>query len=111
MDKGSAAATTSILSKEVKIEGDIQGNENLQVEGQFKGSINLTGDIFIGLTGILEADVVADNVVIHGQVSGNVTAREQLQIQSSGKLLGDCTARTIEIKEGALFEGRSKMVK
>jgi len=111
MDKGSAAATTSILSKEVTIEGDIQGNENLQVEGTFKGSINLSGDIYIGLTGVLEADVEADNVVIHGQVSGNVTARKQLQIQASGKLLGDCTARSIEIKEGALFEGRSKMVK
>ena len=111
MDKGSAAATTSILSKEVKIEGDIQGNENLQVEGKFKGSINLTGDIFIGVTGVLEADVEADNIVIQGQVSGNVTARKQLQIQSSGKLLGDCTAHSIEIKEGALFEGRSKMVK
>jgi cytoskeletal protein CcmA (bactofilin family) len=111
MDKGKATGTTSLLSKEVKIEGDIQGNEDLQVDGQLKGSVKLTGDIFVGPTGIIEADVEADNVVIQGQITGNVLARKQLQIQSSGKLLGDCMAQTIDIKEGALFEGRSKMIK
>ena len=111
MDKGTATGTTSLLSKEVKIEGDIQGNENLQIEGKFIGSIKLAGDIYVGSTGIVEANVEADNVVILGQISGNVTARKQLQIQSSGKLLGDCTAKSIDIREGALFEGRSKMVR
>jgi cytoskeletal protein CcmA (bactofilin family) len=111
MDKGNTSGTTSLLSKEIKIEGDIQGNENLQVEGKFKGSIKLAGDIVIGQTGVVDADVEADNVVIQGQINGNVTARKQLQIQSSGKLMGDCTAESIDIKEGALFEGRSKMIR
>ena len=111
MDKGKATGTTSLLSKEVKIEGDIQGNEDLQVDGQLKGSIKLAGDIFVGPTGTIEADVEAENVVVQGQITGNVLARKQLQIQSSGKLLGDCIAQTIDIKEGALFEGRSKMIK
>jgi cytoskeletal protein CcmA (bactofilin family) len=111
MDRGNASGTTSLLSKEVKIEGEIQGSENLQVEGRFKGSIKLAGDMYIGPTGIVEADVEADNIVIQGQLSGNVTARQQLQIQSSGRLVGDCTAQSIDIKEGALFEGRSKMIK
>ncbi len=111
MDKGNTGGTTSLLSKEVRIEGDIQGSENIQVEGKFKGSIKLTGDINIGPTGIVDADVEADNVVIQGELNGNVMARKQLQIQSSGKLLGDCTAQSIDIKEGALFEGRSKMIR
>ncbi len=111
MDKGKATGTTSLLSKEVKIEGDIQGNEDLQVDGQLKGSVKIDGNIFVGPTGTIEADVEAENVVIQGQITGNVLARKQLQIQSSGKLLGDCIAQTIDIKEGALFEGRSKMIK
>ena len=111
MDKGTATGTTSLLSKEVKIEGDIQGNENLQIEGKLKGSIKITGDIYVGLTGVVEANVEADNIVIQGLISGNVMARKQLQIQATGKLMGDCTAQTIDIREGALFEGRSKMVR
>jgi cytoskeletal protein CcmA (bactofilin family) len=111
MDKGNATGSTSLLSKEVKMEGEIQGSENLQVEGRFKGTIKLAGDLYIGPTGVVDADVEADNVIIQGQINGNVLARKQLQIQSSGKLLGDCTAQSIDIKEGALFEGRSKMIR
>jgi cytoskeletal protein CcmA (bactofilin family) len=111
MDKGNATGSTSLLSKEVKMEGEIQGSENLQVEGRFKGTIKLAGDLYIGPTGVVDADIEADNIIIQGQINGNVLARKQLQIQSSGKLLGDCTAQSIDIKEGALFEGRSKMIR
>ena len=111
MERGTATGSTSMVSKEVKIEGEIQGRENLQVEGRFKGTIKLAGDLYIGPTGVVDADIEADNVVVHGQLNGNVLARKQLQIQSSGKLVGDCTAQSIDIKEGALFEGRSKMIR
>ena len=111
MERGKATGSTSLLSRKVKIEGEIQGNEDLHVEGHFKGSIKITGDIFIGPTGIVEADIEADNIIVQGQISGNVLARKQLQLQSSGRLLGDCSALTIDIKEGALFEGRSKMIR
>lgn len=111
MDKGNATGSISLLSKEIKMEGEIQGSENLQVEGRFKGSIKLAGDLYIGMTGVVDADIEADNVVIQGQINGNILARKQLQIQSSGKLIGDCTAQSIDIKEGALFEGRSKMIR
>ena len=111
MDRGKASGSTSLLSKKVNIVGDIQGNEDLHVEGRFKGSIKITGNIFVGQTGLVEADVEADNIVILGKIHGNVTARKQLEIQSLGELIGDCTAQSIDIKEGALFEGRSKMVR
>jgi cytoskeletal protein CcmA (bactofilin family) len=111
MAKDSAADSTSLLSKNVKIEGEIQGPENLHVEGYIKGSVKLSGDIFIGNTGIVEADVEAKNIVIQGEVTGNVLARQQLEIHPSGKLIGDCSAASIDIKEGAVFEGRSNMIK
>ena len=111
MERGTATSSTSLLSKEMKLEGEIQGSENLQVEGRFKGTIKLAGDLFVGPTGVVDADIEADNVVVQGQLNGNVLARKQLQIHSSGKLVGDCTAQSIDIKEGALFEGRSKMIR
>ncbi len=110
MGKDSAADSTSLLSKNVRIEGEIQGPENFHVEGYIKGSIKLSGDIFIGNTGIVEADVEAKNIVIQGEVTGNVFAHKQLEIHPSGKLIGDCSAASIDIKEGAVFEGRSNMI-
>jgi len=111
MDIGKTTGKTSLLSKKIKIEGDIQGDEDLRVEGQFKGTIKVVGDFFIGQSGVVEADVEADNIVIQGQVTGNVLARQQLEIQSSGQLLGDCKAKSIDIREGAVFEGRSNMIR
>ena len=111
MDIGKTTGKTSLLSKKVKFEGDIQGDEDLRVEGHFKGTIKVVGDFFVGQSGVVEAEVEADNVVIQGQVTGNVLARNQLEIQSSGQLLGDCKAKSIDIREGAIFEGRSNMLK
>ena len=111
MQKDKSADSISLLSKNVRIEGEIQGPENLHVEGYLKGSVTLSGDIFIGNTGIVEADVEAKNIVIQGEVTGNVKANHQLEIHPTGKLIGDCTAGSIDIKEGAVFEGRSNMIK
>lgn len=111
MQNVKTADSTSLVSKNVKIEGEIQGPENLHVEGYIKGAIALSGDIFVGNTGIVEADLEAKNIVIQGEVTGNVKAHQQLEIHPSGKLIGDCTATSIDIKEGAVFEGRSNMMK
>lgn len=111
MQKTKTPDSTSLVSKNVKIEGEIQGPENLHVEGYIKGAVALSGDIFVGNTGIVEADLEAKNIVIQGEVTGNVKAHQQLEIHPSGKLIGDCTATSIDIKEGAVFEGRSIMMK
>jgi len=111
MERGKASGSTSLLSKKVNIVGEIEGNEDLHVEGRFKGAINITGNIFVGQTGVVEADIEADNIVIQGKIHGNVLARKQLEIQSLGDLIGDCSAQSINIKEGAVFEGRSKMAR
>ena len=61
MEKSKAAGSTSLLSKKVNIVGDIEGNEDLHVEGRFKGSIKITGNIFVGPTGVVNANVEAEN--------------------------------------------------
>jgi cytoskeletal protein CcmA (bactofilin family) len=111
MNHVKTADSTSLVSKNVRIEGEVEGPENLHIEGYVKGAIVLTGDIFVGNTGIVEADLEAKNIVIQGEVTGNVKAHQQLEIHPSGKLIGDCSAGSIDIKEGAVFEGRSMMMK
>ena len=107
MDKRKSAGSTSLLSRNVVIDGEVLGEENLHVDGNIKGRIKLSGNLFVGASGLVEADVQAINVVIQGKIVGNVTADQQLEIQPSGKLIGDCTAASIYIREGAVFEGRS----
>ncbi len=110
MANGQPSSSTSLLSRNVKIEGEINGNENIKIEGHIKGKVKLNGNVFIGTSGVVEADVEATNIVIQGKISGTVLAHQKLELHASGKLIGDFSARSIDIKEGALFEGRSHMI-
>ena len=105
------ATATSVVSKGARIEADIRGGENLLIDGYVKGSVILEGDIIIGPTGVAEAELKANNVIIQGAVTGNVTARKHLEILSSGSMTGDISARSIDLREGSSFEGRSHMIK
>lgn len=105
-----AAESTSLVSKNVKLDGEIKGTENIKIEGTITGKIDINGDVIVGQTGIVEADIDANNVMIEGKVTGNVNAKNKVEIHPSGKLIGDCSHRSLDIKEGALFEGHSHMV-
>ena len=110
MGKESASGTISLVSRQVVVEGEIHGDENLHVDGRVKGSIRLNGDLFVGANGVVEAEVEARNVIIQGALTGKVLAREQLEVQSTGRFNGESTAGSYEIREGAVFEGISKML-
>lgn len=107
----SDAESTSLISRNVVIEGQVEGPENLKVDGTIKGSININGNLIVGVTGLVEAEVEADNIIIEGRIEGTVQARGHLEIQTTGKMIGDISAQTIDIKEGSTFEGRSHMIK
>jgi cytoskeletal protein CcmA (bactofilin family) len=106
-----SAEPFSVISRDICIEGELEGSENLTIEGRVKGRIQSQGDIIISATGNVEAVVMARNITIQGRVNGNIEAREAVEIQQQGTLIGDCRARSIQIREGARFEGRSEILK
>jgi cytoskeletal protein CcmA (bactofilin family) len=110
MAKDASSGSTSLVGRPLVIEGEITGDENLHIDGRVKGTIRLTGDLFVGAGGVVEAEVDARNIVIQGSVTGKVFARRQLEVQPSGRFNGECTAASFEIREGAVFEGISRMI-
>lgn len=111
-DRPPAAGTEtgSVISRDICIEGDLEGQESLVVEGRLKGRLQTAGDVVVAAGGFVEATIVARNIVIHGRVNGNIEARESAAIEPQGILIGDCRARSIQIHEGARFEGRSEIL-
>jgi len=110
MVKDVTSGSTSLVSRPMVVEGEISGDESLHVDGRVKGIIRLKGDLFVGVSGIVEAEIDARNVVIQGTITGKVLARRQLEVQPSGRFNGECTAASYEIREGAIFEGISRMI-
>jgi cytoskeletal protein CcmA (bactofilin family) len=110
MVKDAASGSTSLVSRPMVVDGEIIGDESLHVDGRVKGTIKLKGDLFVGVSGIVEAEIDARNVIIQGTITGKVLARRQLEVQPSGRFNGECTAASYEIREGAIFEGISRMI-
>lgn len=101
---------TSIVSRSLVIEGEVSGEESLHVDGRLKGTLRLNGDLVVGPSGIVEAEIEVRDIFILGTVTGRVTARRRFEVQPSGRFQGEAAAAAYEIHPGAIFEGVSRML-
>lgn len=98
------------IGKSVVIKGELSGSEDLTIEGQVEGKIELRQNVLtIGANGKIKAQVFAKAVIILGEVTGNVTASEKVDIRDHGSVDGDITSPRVAIAEGAHFRGSIDM--
>ena len=98
------------IGKNVIIKGELSGNEDLTIEGQVEGKIELRQNVLtIGPNGRVKAQVAAKAVVIEGQVTGDITASERVEIRDHGSFDGDLVAPRVAIADGAHFRGSIDM--
>ena len=104
--------STVNIGKSVIIKGELSGSEDLTIEGQVDGKIELRQNVLtIGANGKIKAEVFAKAVIILGEVTGNVTASEKVDIRDNGSVDGDITSPRVAIAEGAHFRGSIDMQK
>ena len=102
--------TTVNIGKSVVIKGELNGSEDLTIEGQVEGKIELRQNVLtIGPNGRIKAQVFAKSVIVLGEVTGNVTATEKVDIRDNGSVDGDIAAPRVAIAEGAHFRGSIDM--
>lgn len=100
------------IGPSIFIKGELSGDEDLTIEGQVEGKIELKNhNLTIGSKGKIQADVHANAIIIKGDVTGNVYAKEKVEIAGSGHLTGDITSPRIVISDGAHFRGSVDMQK
>ncbi len=98
------------IGKSVVIRGDLLGSEDLTIEGQVEGTIELKENVLtIGPNGKINAQVSAKTVIILGTVHGNVTASEKVDIRDGASVDGDVASPRVAIAEGAQFHGSVDM--
>jgi cytoskeletal protein CcmA (bactofilin family) len=98
-----------MIGAKTTVKGEIAGDEDLLVEGTVEGQINITKDLRVGPGGVVKAKVHAQSVVVSGELVGDCAATHRVEIQASGKLLGNIRAPRVVIAEGASFKGNSDM--
>jgi len=107
--KSSASGGFTTIGKGITIKGDLVGDEDVKIEGKVEGRIQLTQNLVVGQTGVVEADVQAENINIGGTVTGNLMAKNKVEIVASGTMMGDIKAPKVIVAEGAHFKGNVDM--
>jgi cytoskeletal protein CcmA (bactofilin family) len=98
------------IGKSVVIKGELNGSEDLTIEGHVEGTIQLRDHVLtIGPNGRIKAQVFAKSVIVLGEVTGNVSASDKVDIRDNGSVDGDIVAPRVAIAEGAHFRGSVDM--
>jgi cytoskeletal protein CcmA (bactofilin family) len=101
---------SAVIGVGIRIQGDISGTENILVEGQVEGRINLdSNDVIIGKSGRVVADVTANSIRVSGEVNGDLRAKERVVISGTGNVRGNVIAPRVVLEDGAVFKGSIDM--
>lgn len=102
----------SLIGKAVLIKGDLAGKEDILINGRVEGTIAMRhNQLEIGKQGYIEANVFAKNVIIHGELKGDVYASEKVIVAKTGRVIGNISAPDVSMEEGAQLIGYIDMVK
>jgi cytoskeletal protein CcmA (bactofilin family) len=104
--------STAVIGKAMKIKGEIYSQEDLCVNGEVEGILEVNDHcLTIGPSGKAHSSVRAREVVVQGTIQGNVEAKDKIAIRKDGKLVGDIKTAGIVIEDGAYFKGSIDIVK
>jgi cytoskeletal protein CcmA (bactofilin family) len=100
------ARTLACLGSTIVVKGEITSDEDLQIDGKVDGNISVRGNrLTVGRTAQLNSEITAREVIVYGNASGNLRARDRVEIKKDGQVIGDITTTRISIEDGAYFKG------
>ena len=108
--KPNADNVDTLIGKNTVFEGKLSATGGIKVEGTVRGTIDCEGVVIVGVGGRIEADITSATAIIGGEVIGNITAHDRLEIISKGKVQGDITTAHLVIEDGVIFEGSCHMI-
>lgn len=101
-----------ILDVDAEMQGSLNFKEpvNLRINGKFEGTLETKGNLTVGASAIVSADIIGDNIIIGGKVKGRITAKERLTLLPTAVVEGDIYPAKLNITEGAILEGNCLML-
>jgi cytoskeletal protein CcmA (bactofilin family) len=97
----------SLIASDLTIEGKIQGTGHVRIAGQFKGDVNVEGDLTIERGAKLTGGVRAAKVTIAGELEGNIEGAQRVELLESGVLVGDLKAGSLTVAAGSRMRGQA----
>jgi cytoskeletal protein CcmA (bactofilin family) len=101
----SAGGGTTILGESIRIQGQVVSHEEIVLNGELSGQLELDQRLTVGPKGKVEANIKAKEVIVGGSIKGNVDAQERITLRAGANLVGDVKTAGIVIEDGAYFKG------
>jgi len=108
-DESQNMQAETVVGPSVKIQGDLNSEGNIKIEGQVTGKVKTSQNVFVSPGAKIAADVLAGNAVIGGEISGNLKISGNLVLQGTAHVSGDITCTVLRVEDGALFTGKCSM--
>ncbi len=99
----------SVLDQGCELEGRLAFSGTLVLNGKFQGELLSSDTLIVGESGDLKADVRVRVAIVSGQLSGQITAKERVELRSTARIYGDIVTPVLVLEEGVIFDGHCKM--
>ena len=97
--------TAFVVGEKIQIRGELTGEGDMRLMGEFHGTIDLVGTIVIGESARVDADIAATNIIVGGHVKGNLIASGRVDLLPTGSVTGNVKTGSIAAAEGASLQG------
>ncbi|HEX5048777.1 MAG TPA: polymer-forming cytoskeletal protein [Gammaproteobacteria bacterium] len=108
--RSAASRDAAVIGPSIHIDGDVRGEEDLLIEGEVNGTVQLKNNsLTIGPNGKVRADVSANSVYVDGYMEGDLYGSERVHIRKSAQVHGNVTSPRVSLEDGAKFKGSIEM--
>ena len=101
--------TKNILNADVEMKGTLRFTGELTFDGKLEGDIQSDGSLLLGDNAVIKGNINVNSVVVRGKITGNVTAREKIDIKTRTELFGDIRAARLQMEDGVTFVGQTEV--
>ena len=97
------STSKNVLNSDVEIKGNLKFSGELTFDGKLEGKIQTDGVLTLGDSAVVNGNINAQSVIVRGKVTGNIHAKEKIEIKAKTELFGDIRATKLTVEEGAVF--------
>ncbi|HTL18353.1 MAG TPA: polymer-forming cytoskeletal protein [Patescibacteria group bacterium] len=99
----------NVLNSDVEIKGMLKFSGELTFDGKVDGDINSEGTLNLGDNAVIKGTIDVGSVVVRGKITGNVIAKDKIELKAKTELFGDVRAAKLVIEEGVTFVGKTEV--
>jgi cytoskeletal protein CcmA (bactofilin family) len=103
------STSKNTLASDVEIKGNLKFSGELSFDGKLEGEINTDGVLNLGDSAVVNGNINAQSVIVRGKITGNIVAKEKIEIKTKTELFGDIRASKLMVEEGVTFVGKTEV--